>query len=453
MVMKTMSCICAGLALLAVAAEIREGDPATEWTRSKPDVTVYLPKQGGLNDGDNEHFLVFESPKGDLLATWTQSSIEGNGDNHIMLARSSDGKSWAAPIKIAGPGPGEDIPETSWGFPIVSRKGRIYCFYSQDSPQRATNGRSLKMNDIGVIYSDDDGHSWKKGADMPWPKVPEYNHPNGLGASWNWIVFQKPIRDSQGRWVVGYSYLVSPAQRKDHPPGWWVGDSGVKFMRFENIDEGPDPQDIRVRHLMLPGKGLTVPSGLRPDLTDCEEPSLVLLPDRRLFVTTRTTTGYIYYSVSSDDGETWRKPEVLRAKDGGDPLPNPKAPSPIYAMKDGRYLLLFFNNAGTLGPYSQYAPLEVWKTNGNQWNHIRRPAYLAVGEFRPQAHQPVWFGQPKVFADTEGIFVGPKKTSEIATYTSFTEWHGKRTLWYPDRKYYLLGKYITDEWLSGMSPR
>src|ERR1035441_9798140 len=132
MVMKTMSCICAGLALLAVAAEIREGDPATEWKRSKPDVTVYLPKQGGLNDGDNEHFLVFESPKGDLLATWTQSSIEGNGDNHIMLARSSDGKSWAAPIKIAGPGPGEDIPETSWGFPIVSRKGRIYCFYSQD---------------------------------------------------------------------------------------------------------------------------------------------------------------------------------------------------------------------------------------------------------------------------------------------------------------------------------
>ena len=97
--------------------------------------------------------------------------------------------------------------------------------------------------------------------------------------------------------------------------------------------------------------------------------------------------------------------------------------------------------------------MEVWKTNGNQWNHIRRPAYLAVGEFRPQAHQPVWFGQPKVFADTEGIFVGPKKTSEIATYTSFTEWHGKRTLWYPDRKYYLLGKYITDEWLSGMSPR
>ena len=35
---------------------------------------------------------------------------------------------------------------------------------------------------------------------------------------------------------------------------------------------------------------------------------------------------------------------------------------------------------------------------------------------------------------------------------SFTEWGGKRTLWYPDRKYYLLGKYITDEWLADMAP-
>ena len=33
------------------------GDPATEWQRSNPDVVVYLPQEGDLNDGDNEHFL------------------------------------------------------------------------------------------------------------------------------------------------------------------------------------------------------------------------------------------------------------------------------------------------------------------------------------------------------------------------------------------------------------
>jgi hypothetical protein len=433
---------------IASYAQIKTGDPATEWTRSKPDVVVYKPKQGDLNDGDNEHFLVFDSPKGDLLAMWTQSSVEGRGDNHIMLARSKDGLKWSEPIKVIGPSQGETAPQASWGFPVVSRKGRIYCFYSKDAPTRDKNGRTLKTNDIGVAYSDDDGHTWKPGADVPWPKG-QYDHPNGLSSVWNWIVWQKPIRDRKGRWLVGYSYLVSPELRKDNPPGWWVNDSGVKFLRFENLDDSPDPKELRIKHLMFEGKGLTVKSGLNPALTDAEEPSLSLLPDNRLFVTMRTSTGYIWYSVSSDDGETWRTPEVLRYKDNGEPIPHPKAPCPVYPMNDGRYVLLYFNNPGKLGPYDQRAPLEEFK-KVNQWSHIRRPAHIALGEFRPGAHQPIWFSQPRVLMDTDGIIVGPKKTAEIATYTSFTETKGRRVLWYPDRKYYLLGKFITDEWLQGM---
>lgn len=73
-----------------------------------------------------------------------------------------------------------------------------------------------------------------------------------------------------------------------------------------------------------------------------------------------------------------------------------------------------------------------------------------MGEFRANAYQPIWFSQPKQILDTDGVIVGPKRTAEIATYTSLTEWKGKRVLWYPDRKYYLLGKYITDELLSDM---
>jgi len=59
-----------------MSANIQPGNPATEWRRSNPDIVVYLPKEGNFNDGDNEHFLVFESPGGDLLAIWTQSSSE-----------------------------------------------------------------------------------------------------------------------------------------------------------------------------------------------------------------------------------------------------------------------------------------------------------------------------------------------------------------------------------------
>src|SRR5882757_9200034 len=100
-------------------AKVTVGDPAEEWKRSHPDVVVYRPKEQGLNDGDNEHFLVFESPKGDLLAMWTQSSVETHGDNHLMLARSKDGENWDEPVKLIGPGAGEQIPEASWGFPLV----------------------------------------------------------------------------------------------------------------------------------------------------------------------------------------------------------------------------------------------------------------------------------------------------------------------------------------------
>ena len=434
-------------AVRSILPEIKVGNPAEEWKRSRPDVVVYRPKENGANDGDNEHFLVFESPKGDLLAMWTQSSVEAHGDNHIMLARSKDGATWSEPMKLAGPGPSEQIPEASWGFPLVSKSGRIYCLYAQDTPDRRdARGRFLKINDIGVVYSDDDGHTWTLGASIPWPKGP-LDHPDGAGETWNWIVYQKPIRDGKGRLLAGYSYWASTPVRTDISPG--AADSGVKFMRFDNADEGPDPKDLKVTHLMLPGKGLSVISTLDPRLTDSEEPSLVLLPDKRLFVTMRTFTGYIWYSVSGDDGESWRKPEPLRYRDNGDPIPHPKAPCPIYAMSNGRYLLLYFNNPGALGPYNQFAPHEVWKTN--TWNYIRRPAYLSAGEFRPKAHQPLWFSPPKLFADTDGVIVGPKKTAEIATYTSYTEFRGKRMLWYPDRKYYLLGKHISDSFLSGMS--
>jgi len=74
-------------------------DPATDWKRSDPDIVIYLPKGGDLNDFGNEHFLVFQAPKSDeLLATWNQCTKEAFGDNHIVIARSDDdGHTWRQP--------------------------------------------------------------------------------------------------------------------------------------------------------------------------------------------------------------------------------------------------------------------------------------------------------------------------------------------------------------------
>ena len=55
----------------------------------------------------------------------------------------------------------------------------------------------------------------------------------------------------------------------------------------------------------------------------------------------------------------------------------------------------------------------------------------------PDAEQPVWFAPPQLFSERE---------SNNSFYTSSTVVDGKTVLWYNDKKFYLLGRYIGDEW-------
>ena len=418
-------------------------DLATDWERSDPDIVVYVPKGGDLNDTDNEHFLVFEAPKSDeLLALWTQSSCEGRGDNHLVLARSTDGATWSEPVRIVGTAPGGSERQASWGFPVVSARGRIYVFYTKEV-DRYDNSRQ-GSGAMGCLTSDDNGRIWTPGADIPMPRN-RLDHPDPTVPR-NWIVWQKPVRDSAGRWLAGYTQCSSHAVVAS-PDGWWTQDSRCAFMRFENIDDSPRPEEICVTWLPVTGDGLEVPHRNYPELSTAQEPSVVLLPDGRLFTTMRTMEGHVWYSVSEDDGERWRAPDVLRFRDGGEGIKHPLSCCPIYAMSNGRFLLLFHNNDGIVGDHSQYE--KKWRTN--HLNFIRNPMFVAVGSYRPEARQPIWFGEPYKLFDTNDIPVGPKGTAEIATYTSVTEWHGTRVLWYPDRKYYLLGKRITDEFMAGLA--
>ncbi|MHC4443030.1 MAG: hypothetical protein ACYTF1_27115 [Planctomycetota bacterium] len=62
--------------------------------------------------------------------------------------------------------------------------------------------------------------------------------------------------------------------------------------------------------------------------------------------------------------------------------------------------------------------------------------------------QPVWFTPPIMFLDNQARPWGPSKRVSVAVYTSFFEFEGKRWYWYPDRKHFLLGKFITDQMLN-----
>ena len=415
-----------------------------DWKRTEPDHVVYLPKTENGSDGYADHFVVAVTPGGALLAMWTQSAAEGTRDSRVVFSRSLDGgESWTGPRLLAGTENGRGVP-AMFGFPVMSPGGRIYCLYNKHKSIVDLGFRVTAV--LGCHYSDDDGRNWTDGGvefgygrtslDHPDPKVP-----------CNCICWQGPVPDGSGRPLVTVTHVSSrEVYPLSAPNAWGVrnADSQGQLMRFENIDQSPEPEDLIIR--WLPGKEgqLRYPHAREPERSRgyClfHEPSVVPLPDGRLFLQASSLSGHLIYSVSEDpDGEEWSKPLPLLYWDGGTALQHPIAPSPFYRLEDGRYLVFYHNHDGSL--HGGLGPRDM---------RGRRPMFVAVGEFRPNGSQPIWFSEPKKLADTHGVGVGPQSLVWLAMYASLTEHKGKRIFWYPDRKHFLLGKVISDELLTDL---
>lgn len=411
-------------------------DIERELARSQPDFVVYVPT--GANDTGNEHFLVRDAPDGALMAVWTQSSYEGGGDHRIMFARSEDGgRTWTAPARIAGSaGPDDDALMASWGFPITSASGRIYVLWNQY--QGIDDVVDQHTGTMDCRYSDDLGDTWSQPQTVPMPRS-AYDHPDPSVPS-NWIVWQLPIRDLQGRWFTGFSRWVSKAVRTEPPSGsWTAGETVIQFMRFLNVDDDPEPAELQIEW-SPDDEALRVPHYDCPALSIAQEPSLVRLPDDRLLCTMRTMSGYIWHSVSDDDGQSWCSPRPLLRRDHGLPIEEPLCCCPIYRLADGRYVLLHHNNDGHFEGSAR-----------EETGRNRRPAFIALGEYRKGADQPIWFSESRQLMDNDGVGVGPLQRIDIGVYPSFTTRGGENVLWHPDRKFFLVGKRISDEFLDGLT--
>jgi len=410
-----------------------------EIQRTQPDYVVYRPRSvdGSTFDTGNEHFLVFDGPDGSLMCVWTQSSYEGAGDHRIMFSRSEDeGKTWAEPLRVAGPAKPGDGHMASWGFPLVSKSGRIYAIWNQY--QGIDDVVHQHTGTMDGCYSDDMGKTWSSPQTIPMPRS-AYDHPDPNVPS-NWIVWQKPIRDLDGKPFTGFSRWVSKAVRTPpHVNSWTAWETVVQFMRFENIDENPEVKDIEITW-SPDDEALRVPHYGNPVLSIAQEPSLVRLLDERLFCTMRTMSGCIWYSVSSDDGRSWQSPRPLLRRDHGLPILEPLCCCPIYEYGEGRYVLLHHNNDGR---FEGCKPEETGKN--------RRPAFIALGEFRPGADQPIWFSESKQLMDNDGVGIGPLNRIDLGVYPSVTNRNGNFVLWHPDRKFFLLGKKIAEEWLRELA--
>lgn len=417
--------------------------------RTNPDFIVHIPEGPPLppkKGTANEHFLVFDGPDGSLMTVWTQAHGRrptGNC-NRIVFSRSEDeGKTWDAPTHIAGPTSLDDpVNIASWGFPMVSKSGRIYVVWNQN--QGVAGWIFFHTGTMAGRYSDDNGNTWSPSQDIEMPPCP-YDDPDGDIPS-EWIVWQLPQRDLQGRYYAGYTHWINEkvarySKEEKNEDNWVTIESVVEFMRFENVDDDPEPKDLKVVFRSYGDDALRAPHYLDPLLSVAQEPSIIRLPDERLFCVMRSNSGYIWYTLSDDDGETWGAPRPLLRKDKGLPILQPVASCPIYQLVDGRFVLLHHNNRG------DYKAAKA--ASGP-----RRPAFIALGEYRPDAEQPIWFSDSKQLMDSDGLWVDGKTDfplGNVAVYTSFTTRNGVNVLWYPDRKYFLLGKTITDEFLGDLS--
>lgn len=415
---------------------------SNDWRRTNPDLAIFLPPEPPYYAEAADHILVDYTPGGDLLAVWTMAMKPNRVDFNVVYARSKDGGvNWTTPTPLHEPG--ATGVTSQFGFPVISKTGRIYCFYNR------TIGIGMpSVANLRCKYSDDDGYTWV-GGDLEIPyRSTKWDHPDP-GIPPACITWQKSIKDAKGRHIVPITRVTHPyvkqdldAQNMGGTPG--IGECRSEFLRFDNIDDGPEPKDLKLTWLPDDEDLIEVRVSFEPHesagYSFCQEPGIVLLPDGRLFTAMRTTNGQVWYTVSDDDGHTWRETEILRFKDGGDPVLNPIAPTPMFRLEDGRYLLFMQNHDGF--GYGGKGPLDL---------NSRRPQFLVVGEYRPDAHQPVWFSEPQLFADTQKIGVHPFSMYWLSMYASLTERDGERIFWYTDRKIFVLGRYITDEMLAGLT--
>jgi hypothetical protein len=291
---------------------------------------VVIPDEGYCD----QPYVVITEDGHWLCVLTTGKGKEGGRDQHIIATISeSQGKTWSAPIDIEPSGP----PEASWVMPLKVPSGRVYVFYTYNTPNLATwQGKPVRADSFGDIvfkYSDDGGHTWSPKRYRISNRRMAIDRSNFFGG-WPLICW------CVGKPIVAGDAVYFGGSKVGHPSVGPGPTEGVFFMSPNLLTE-PDPAKIRWRVLPDGDAGLRAPEG-----QIAEEQNLVQLSDRSLYCVYRTVDGLLCSAYSRDGGHTWTGPEYARYSPGGRLIKNPRGPAFVRKFSNGKYLLLYYNHGG-----------------------------------------------------------------------------------------------------------
>jgi BNR repeat-like domain len=405
----------------------------------------------GQTETNVQPYITFTG-KGTWIVSWTQTSEEvepgQRPDQRAVCSRSTDdGRTWSPEIVIEAADNAEVLlpPQPDYGLAVTSASDRhrheggsptvepptcrarvpawpmlftvpsldrVYAFYWYN-----TNGNVYR--DAGHLYfkySDDDGLTWSERHPIPLRRT-AIDEPGFDMHGWN---FGPPLMLPNGKGMLTFT-KIRPTTLPRLFQNWHTE---VFFLVAENILAETDPANLRFSTYPEGEYGLIVPSQARGQ-PFAQEATVVPLASGRLLTVMRTDTGYLYYATSDDFGATWSTPDVFCMSPGGAPIGQPVCPAPLTKLRDGRYVLLFHNNAGTAnggaGPYSSL------KNRTPLWLAVALEAAFAA------SNGGLIFGTPRVVIEN-GVRPKGKAGRTDISYQRFFEWKDRYFIVYNHRK-------------------
>jgi hypothetical protein len=325
-----------------------------------------------------QNYIVVTDDGGWLCVPTVGPAAEGNRAQHIVATISNDrGRSWSSFIDIEPPGP----PEASWAMPLKVPGGRVYVFYTyNDKNVSEYRGRKIRADTLGQFvfkYSDDHGRTWSKNRyTIPSRRfaIDRNNFSSGeILLLWG---VSKPI-------ITRGSVYFGAA--KVGVPSIWSGPNEGIVLRSDNLLREKDPEKIGWDMLPEGDVGLRAPRG-----NIAEETFVVSLDNGDLYACFRTTDGYLGQATSRDRGRTWADRQYAVYQPGGLRIKNPRGPGTMQRFSNGKYLLHFFNNSGSLN-----------RTDARPTT--RNPGWLIGGVER---NGTIHWSQPEICVYQESEYLG-----------------------------------------------